>query len=53
MYACVIADIVERFTGAEAIIMGDVRTQHSARVGATHACLHVGMLSPLRQDAGE
>jgi hypothetical protein len=24
MFACVIADIVERFCGAEAIIMGDV-----------------------------
>jgi 2-(3-amino-3-carboxypropyl)histidine synthase len=30
MYACVIADIVERFTGAEAIIMGDVRVTIAA-----------------------
>ncbi len=26
MYACVIADIVEKFTAAEAVVMGDVRT---------------------------
>lgn len=28
MYACVIADIVQHFTGASTIIMGDVRAAH-------------------------
>ena len=27
LYSCVISDIIERFTGADTIILGDVRVQ--------------------------
>lgn len=35
MYACTIADIVNRFAGAETIILGDVRPEPSAVVFAS------------------
>jgi len=33
LYACVISDIIERFTGADSIILGDVRLERLASVG--------------------
>ena len=36
MYACVIADIVQNFTDAQAIVMGDVRAARAGRRGGRY-----------------
>lgn len=37
MYACTISDIVEHFTGAETVVMGDVRSRGGGAPFSAHS----------------